>query len=86
LKDGDKNLRLKAIHTDKDKITRAWKLSPLFEDKRVFFRKNLTDLIDLLVLFPNFRYKDGFDALDLAVTASKLKRRKKRRSEEPGVL
>jgi len=85
LKDGDKNLRLKAIHTDKDKVTRAWKLSPMFEDKRVFFRKNLTDLIDLLVLFPNFRYKDGFDALDLAITASKLKR-KKRRREEPGIM
>jgi predicted phage terminase large subunit-like protein len=86
LKDEDKRLRLKSVKTIKDKVTRAWKLSAHFEDKRMFFRKNMGPLIDALVLFPSFRYKDGFDALDLAVGASKKKRKRRRRSSEPGVL
>lgn len=83
---GGKNLRLKAIHTDKDKITRAWKLSPVFEDGRMYFTQGTMVLAEQLVLFPNFRYKDGFDALDLAIAASKLKKKRKRREVEPGVL
>jgi phage terminase large subunit-like protein len=86
LKDQDKELRLVKINTDKDKITRAWKLSPLFEEKRMFFRKNLGRLIDALVLFPSYRYKDPFDALDLANAARKKRRRKRKPREEPGVL
>jgi len=35
------NSRFTPIQTDKDKITRAWKLSALFEQERVFFRKGL---------------------------------------------
>jgi predicted phage terminase large subunit-like protein len=81
-----KNLRLKAVHTSKDKVTRAWKLSPLFEDHRMHFTPATMKLAEQLVLFPNFRYKDGFDALDLAIAASKLKKKRKRRSSEPGVL
>lgn len=86
LKDGDKDIRLKPINQDKDKITRAWKLSPLFEDKRFWFRKGGGHhlWIEQLVLFPNFRYKDVFDATDLAVRASKIRKRKRRR--EPGVI
>ena len=81
-----KNLRLKAVHTSKDKVTRAWKLSPLFEDHRMHFTPATMKLAEQLVLFPNFRYKDGFDALDLAIAASKLKKKRKRRTSEPGVL
>jgi phage terminase large subunit-like protein len=85
LKDTDPDMRVIAKDTDKDKITRAWKLSPMFEDKRVFFKKGAHNLlIEHMVLFPNHRYKDLFDAFDLAVKASKLKRRRKRR--EPGVI
>lgn len=86
LKDGDVELRLKPVQTDKDKISRAWKLSAIFEDSRMFFRKNLGPLIDQLVLFPNHRFKDGFDALDLAVKASKMRDRKKKRRQEPGLI
>jgi len=79
-------LRLKSVKTDKDKITRAWKLSPLFEDKKVFFRKGVQDLlIEHMVLFPNHKFKDLFDAFDLAVKASKLRKRRRRRNE-PGVI
>jgi len=85
--DNDKDIRLKPVNQDKDKTTRAWKLSPIFEDGRMFFKKggNMHLMVEQLVLFPNFRYKDLFDALDLAVHASKLKERKKRR-REPGVI
>lgn len=83
--DGE-DLRLKPITTDKDKMVRAWKLSSLFEDKRMFFIKGKMNLlIEHLVLFPNFAFKDLFDALDIAVTTSKLKR-KRRRRREPGVI
>jgi len=85
LKDGDKDIRLLPTKQDKDKITRAWKLSPMFEDKRVFFKKNMDLMIEQLVLFPNYRYKDLFDALDLAIGASK-KRKRKSRNKEPGVI
>ena len=78
--------RIKKAPVGKDKITRAWKLSAIFEDKRMFFRKAAHALlIEHLVLFPNYKYKDLFDGLDLAVGASKMKKRKKRR-KEPGVM
>jgi predicted phage terminase large subunit-like protein len=83
---GLNDVRLKRINTDTDKVKRAWKLSSLFENKRVFFRKSHGLLIEHLVLFPNHRYKDLFDALDLAVRASKMKRRRRSRDKEPGVI
>lgn len=87
LKDKNPDMRLKKVQTDKDKITRAWKLSSIFEDMRVFFRKGVQNLlIEHLVLFPNHKYKDLFDAFDLAVSASKMKRKRGRRDEEPGVI
>lgn len=87
LKDDNPDIRLKKVQTDKDKITRAWKLSSIFEDMRVFFRKGVQSLlIEHLVLFPNHKYKDLFDAFDLAVNASKMKKKRGRREKEPGVI
>lgn len=81
-------IRAHGIQTDKDKITRAWKLAPLFENKRVFIRKGLHGaLVDQLVMFPHTKLKDLFDAFDLMVQVSKRQRRRKRRTRrEPGVL
>lgn len=81
------DLRLKPVKTSKDKITRAWKLSSIFEDKKVYFRnaRAYDLLVEHMVLFPNHRYKDLFDAFDLAVLASKLKKRRTR-EVEPGVI
>lgn len=86
LRDGDKDIRLMPVNQDKDKVTRAWKLTSMFEDGRMYFKKggNIHMLIEQLVLFPSYRYDDLFDALDLAVRASKLRKRRKRR--EPGVI
>lgn len=86
LKDRDKDIRIIPIHTHEDKITRAWKMSSLFEDKRMFFLRGNQELIDQLVGFPNGRYKDLFDALDMAITASKSKGRRRRRQMEPGLI
>ena len=83
----DKDRRFIPIHTDKDKMTRALKLTPLFEGKRVFFRKNMETLIDQFVLFPGYRYRDGLDAFDLANRARKMRRKKRKvRETEPGLI
>ena len=78
-------LNVLPVTTTKDKVTRAWNLAKHFESGRVHFRKHHSSLIEHLVLFPSYRYKDLFDALDLAVTASEARLRKNRR-EEPGLL
>lgn len=79
-------LNIKARETKDDKMTRAWQLTPRFEDKRMFFVKNRTEPVrEQLVLFPAAKLKDLFDALDHAVWASKGKKRA-RRASEPGVI
>ncbi len=70
-----------------DKMSRAWKLTPIFEGGRVFFRKTIHNkLIDQFVLFPNHAHDDGFEAFDNMVSASKARIRRKTRSQEPGVM
>jgi phage terminase large subunit-like protein len=86
MKDRDVDARFVPIHTDKDKMTRALKLTPLFEAKRVFFRRNMETLIDQFVLFPGYKLRDGIDAFDLAIKARRRKRKRKHRTEEPGLL
>lgn len=85
VKEMDSEFRVTPIYTEVDKLTRAWKLSPLFENKKMFFRKGLNDLIDQLVLFPNHPLKDLWDALDLAVR-TRRRRKRKRRDSEPGLI
>jgi phage terminase large subunit-like protein len=87
LKDGDKDIRVSPFPAKKDKMTNAWKISNLFEDKRMFFKKtgDYHLKVEQLVLFPSYRYKDWFDAMHLAIKASQKKRRKKRRTE-PGLI
>jgi predicted phage terminase large subunit-like protein len=79
LKDKDPSFRGLGIVTLKDKITRAWKLTPYFESGRIHFQKWMTTLIERLVSFPNAKLKDLFDALELAVSASKRRKRRKRK-------
>lgn len=86
LKHTDPDLRVRPVITDKDKVTRAHKLSALFDEGKMFFRDNHLLLIEHLVLFPGHRYKDLFDALDLAVTASRMKSRGRPARTEPGVI
>ena len=74
------------IYTLKDKVVRANNLeAELFNPKKIWFKKEHEHLREVLVLFPNYRFKDLFDALDIAVATAKKKKRKVR-EREPGVL
>jgi predicted phage terminase large subunit-like protein len=86
LKDRSPDIRLKSVKTDKDKMVRAWNFTPVFEDKKVFFRKHQQLLIEHMVLFPNHANDDLFDAFELAYSVSKMRGNKKRREHEPGVI
>jgi predicted phage terminase large subunit-like protein len=80
-------ITFRGIKTQKDKLTRAWNLSPMFENGKVFFKKDTQNkLIDQLVLFPNHAHDDVFDALEFAVSTAKTPKRRKVRNSEPGVL
>lgn len=77
------------VFTDKDKVTRAWKISPIFETGRMFFvGRSFNLLIDQLVMFPEHKLKDGFDALEIAIRAAKkkIKKRRSRRTRTPGLI
>lgn len=87
VKDRAPNVILKAIITDKDKVTRAWRLASRFEEGKIHVVDTVYDVIvDHLVPFPGGRYKDVFDAVDLAVTTAVSKRRTNARAEEPGLI
>lgn len=78
------------IHTSLDKRTRAWKLAPLFEAKRAFFRSGGVHAraIDHLVRFPGGKgTKDFFDSYDNAIRAARRKAGGKKGKRKPfGVL
>ncbi len=62
--------RVEKVFTSKDKLSRGWKLSARFEDGRVWLGRNMHELAEQLLLFPQGDHDDLFDALDLAVTVS----------------
>lgn len=55
------------INTSKDKVTRAMRRSANFENGKVFFRQEMDDLEECLLLFPEVDHDDLFDALDFAM-------------------
>jgi predicted phage terminase large subunit-like protein len=61
-------VRVTKVFTDKDKLTRAWKLSALFEDGRIRLGRNMHELAEQLLAFPQAEHDDLFDALDFAVS------------------
>jgi len=60
-------IRIKEISTVKDKVSRAYNRSGLFENGKVFVRRDMHLFIDELVLFPDAQHDDQFDALDFAL-------------------
>lgn len=82
--DDYKAIRAIPIFTEKDKISRAWKLSAFFERRQVYVKEEMQDLIEHLLKFPG-RHKDLFDALDLAITTAFAGKRKQRPTE-PGLM
>jgi predicted phage terminase large subunit-like protein len=78
-------IRLAPLNTYRDKVTRARRISSYFESKRVFFRRDMVDLIDELLRMPNGDHDDLFDAMEFAISQS-LIGVKKKRAYEPGLL
>ncbi len=76
--------------TDKDKITRAQMLAVRFERGDILFPEEERDgeIEKHLLSFPNGRYDDLFDSLEIAVQTAFRSRKKKnnRRRKEPGIL
>jgi predicted phage terminase large subunit-like protein len=58
------------IKTVRDKISRALRRSALFENGKVFFRDNMQDLEETLLLFPEVEHDDLFDGMDFAMTVA----------------
>ncbi len=56
--------------TTRDKLSRAWKLSALFEDGRIRLKRTMRELIEQLLAFPQGEHDDLIDALDLAIGAA----------------
>ena len=62
-------LPLKEIKIDKDKTRRAMSLVPYLENEVIYFKEDMTDLIDEMLGFPsNTRHDDELDALIHAVS------------------
>ena len=65
-------IRIKEIQTIKDKVSRAYSRSGLFENGKVFVRRDMHLFIDELVLFPDGQHDDQFDAFDFALAAADM--------------
>jgi predicted phage terminase large subunit-like protein len=63
-------VRMQGVHTARDKLSRAWRLSAYFEDGRVLVGRNMHYLVEQLLTFPEGEHDDLFDALELAVSIS----------------
>jgi len=81
-----KKVRAVPVFTDSDKIMRAWKLSAYFERSQIELAEGMHGMQEhLLKMGPNARYKDLFDALDIAVHLG-FGRKRNSREEEPGLI
>ena len=78
-------VRARPIYTDTDKTLRAWKLSAYFERGQVFFREGMHEIQQHLLKMPDGRYKDLFDALDIAISLA-FGTARKTRDNEPGLI
>ncbi len=63
-------IRAKKVFTTRDKLSRAWKLSALFEDGRIRLKHDMPELVDQLLAFPQGEHDDLIDALDLAISVA----------------
>lgn len=71
--------------TLKDKVTRARMLSAYAQRGDIYVKAEHSELVEQLCLLPSGRFKDLFDALDLAVSTG-LRGVRKRREQEFGIL
>jgi len=78
-------VRAVPVFTETDKTMRAWKLSAYFERGQVFLLEGMHELQEHLLQMPDGRYKDLFDALDIAIRVA-FKGKKKQRENEPDLI
>lgn len=64
------SLPIQAIKTSTDKVTRATRRSSLFEQGKVYFRDDMQEFEEMLLLFPEVEHDDIFDGFEFAVTVS----------------
>jgi len=79
------SIRAVPVFTDTDKTVRAWKLSAYFERGQVFLQEGMYELQEHLMKMPDGRYKDLFDAVDIAISTA-FNKNKRVRETEPGVI
>jgi len=63
-------LPVRKVRQTRDKMVRAIRLSPQFENGKVFLKRSMIELIAELQLFPRAAHDDLFDALEIAVNES----------------
>ena len=79
------HIRAFPVYTETDKTVRAWKLSAYFERSQVFLMEGMNEMQEHLLKMPDGRYKDLFDALDIAVSMA-FRSTRKVREIEPGII
>lgn len=67
------SLPIISLKTSTDKVTRATRRSSLFEQGKVYLRKDMQEFEELLLLFPEVEHDDLFDGWEFAVTSSDKK-------------
>jgi predicted phage terminase large subunit-like protein len=91
LKENKKTRNVPAIpiYTDKDKETRAEKLAHRYEIGEIVHHESEKggEYETQLMNFPDGKYKDLIDAIDIAIrTAFRKKKKKRSKSKEPGLI
>jgi len=61
-------LPIKRVRQTRDKMVRAIRLSPQFENGKIFLKRSMNELIAELLLFPRGAHDDLFDAFEMAVS------------------
>lgn len=62
----DRKIAVKEIKPHKDKVTRLMEWVSYFETGRVFFSNNCGKLVEQIVNFPNGKYDDWVDAMEMS--------------------
>ena len=69
------SLPIKGVRRRTDKLSRAYALQGLFEERRIWLDRGAPDLTDELAAFPEGRHDDLFDALETAIELARTTHR-----------
>ena len=65
-------IRIQAVTTVNDKVSRAYNRAGIVEAGKVFVRRSMTGFIEELVAMPDGAHDDQFDAWDMALFVSRM--------------